>query len=115
MKMTVRPATLADLDEITALGIVAMHDDPVWPYRFPKAGEYRDDHFKYSRLRFWTYLESPENGGYAVMLVEAPSKEHAYMKKIIAMSVWILPGHRLPKADALLQGELFDSLLYYRW
>ncbi|KAK5635989.1 hypothetical protein RRF57_011701 [Xylaria bambusicola] len=103
--MIVRTATLADLDEITALGVVALQDDPVWPYRFPNAAEYRDDHVKYSRIRFLAYLENAENGGYTVMVVEAPSKENACVKKIIAMSVWVSPGYHLPKANALVQGE----------
>ncbi|KAI1131698.1 hypothetical protein F5Y10DRAFT_261859 [Nemania abortiva] len=101
--MTVRAATLADLDEITSLGIASLHDDPIWPYRFPKANEYRDDHIKYSRIRFSEYLENADNGVYAAMVVEALSKENPAVKKIIAMSMWQLPGYHLPKTDAPVQ------------
>ncbi|KAI0411680.1 hypothetical protein F5X98DRAFT_356709 [Xylaria grammica] len=101
--MSIRAATLADTDEITSLCVATLEDDPGWRYRFPKAGEYRDDHFKYSRTRFSAYLENAENGAYAIMVVEAPSKENATVKKIIAVSMWVLPGHHLPKADAPVQ------------
>ncbi|KAJ8121014.1 hypothetical protein O1611_g10213 [Lasiodiplodia mahajangana] len=98
-----RAASLADLDEITSLGIASLHDDPIWPYRFPKAKQYHDDHIKYSRIRFSEYLENAESGVYAAMVVEAPSKEDASKKKIIAMSMWCLPGYHLPKSDASVQ------------
>lgn len=60
--MSLRAATKADLDQITSLGIATLHDDPIWPYRFPRAAEFPEDHRRYSRLRFAEYLENVENG-----------------------------------------------------
>ncbi|KAI1326692.1 hypothetical protein F5Y16DRAFT_400192 [Xylariaceae sp. FL0255] len=95
--MTLREANLNDLDQITSLGLAALHDDPIWPYRFPRAGEYPGDHFKYSRLRFSEYLENAKQGVYAVMVIEALSEKDSIEKEIIAMSFWALPGYHLPK------------------
>ena len=62
--LRLRPATSADLDEITALGLASLHDDPVWPYRFSGATAHPDDHYKYSRIRFSEYLDNVEAGVY---------------------------------------------------
>ncbi|KAI3325230.1 hypothetical protein HD806DRAFT_533821 [Xylariaceae sp. AK1471] len=104
--MSLRAATKADLDQITSLGIAALHDDPIWPYRFPKAAEFPEDHRHYSRLRFSEYLENVENGVYAATVVEVPSEEDASVNKIIAMSMWGLPGSHLPNTDpSAVQGK----------
>ena len=93
--MTLRHATSSDLDAITALGLSALPDDPIWPYRFPRAQQHPDDHYKFSRIRFSEYLDNAEAGTYAAVVVEAPSKEDASVTQIIAMSLWVLPGYHL--------------------
>ena len=98
LTMTLRPATMRDLDEITALALAALPDDPVWPYRFPNATLYPEHYHKYSRLRFWEYLSNAEAGVYEVMLVEVPSKDDPSVPVVIAMSMWQLPGWHLPKS-----------------
>lgn len=98
LAMAVRPATMDDLDEMTALALAALPDDPVWPYRFPNATLYPDHYHKYSRLRLWEYLSNAEAGVYKVMLVEVPSKDDPAVSIVIAMSMWQLPGRHLPKS-----------------
>ena len=98
--MRLRPATSADLDKITALGLASLPDDPVWPYRFPGASAYPDDHYKYSRIRFSEYLDSVDAGVYQSMVVELSARESEGrgVPKIIAFSMWSLPeSWRPPK------------------
>lgn len=90
--ISVRSATLNDLDTMTAIGLAALPDDPVWPYRYPFAAQFPEDHYKYSRIRYSEYLANVEAGAYAVMLAEAPSNENPDVKEIVAMSMWQLPG-----------------------
>lgn len=99
LNLILRPATYSDLDAITDLGLAALPDDPIWPYRFPKAKLHPEDHYKFSRLRFSEYLSNVEIGVYAVMVVEASSDDDPSSPKIIAMSMWALPGSHLPNPD----------------
>jgi hypothetical protein len=105
LAMSVRPATKADLDQITALGLAALPDDPIWPYRFPGAKAHADHHYKYSRIRFSEYLDNVDAGVYSVMVVEAPSIEDPQQLKIISMSMWALPGWHSPEARSKAGGD----------
>ncbi|KAK1832992.1 acyl-CoA N-acyltransferase [Podospora conica] len=89
--MTLRSATLRDLDAITNLGLASLHDDPVWPYRFPWARIYPKVHYKYSRIRFEEYLESVDMGLIQCMVIEIPDEDDPSASKIIAFSMWSLP------------------------
>lgn len=91
LDMRIRPATPADLDAITALGLAALHEDPIWPYRFPQAKAFPDHHYKFSRIRFSEYLDSVKAGVYQSMVVEVPSMEDPAVAKVIAFSMWSLP------------------------
>lgn len=94
-QLILRHATLSDLDAITALGLSALPDDPTWPYRFPKAKQFPEDHYRFSRIRYSEYLENAEAGAYAAVLIEAPSKEDPFVTRLIAMSFWALPNHHV--------------------
>jgi len=91
-KITIRTATTADLDSITDLALDALPHDPAWPYRYAKAAEFPEEHYKYSRLRYSEYLANIEIGAYAIMLAESPSNEDPDVTKVVAMSIWQLPG-----------------------
>ena len=106
--MKLRPATPSDLDAITRLCLAALPDDPIWPYRFPGAKEYPDDHYKYSRLRYAEYLDNVKAGVYQIMLLESPSKEDPSVSVIIAMSIWHLPGFHLPKPTTAANGTSYQ-------
>ncbi|KAH8682703.1 hypothetical protein BX600DRAFT_522179 [Xylariales sp. PMI_506] len=99
--MAMRAATLADLEAITELALAALPDDPFWLYRYPRAKDYPDDHYKYSRIRFEEYLHNVEAGTYAAMVVEAASEEGQHTTKLIAMSMWALPGLLSPGAQQI--------------
>jgi hypothetical protein len=71
LKMKLRHATASDLDVITALGLAALPEDPIWSYRSPLAKQYPDEHYEYSRVRFSEYLDNVEAGVYAAVLIEA--------------------------------------------
>ena len=108
--LRLRPATSADLDEITALGLASLHDDPVWPYRFSGATAHPDDHYKYSRIRFSEYLDNVEAGVYQSMVVEVPATESAAdpaVPTIIAFSMWSLPESWRPPKDSGRGAEAF--------
>jgi GNAT superfamily N-acetyltransferase len=99
LNMKLRHGTASDLDSMTTLGLAALPDDPIWPYRFPLAKQYPDEHYKYSRIRFSEYLDNVEAGIYAAVLIETPSMEDPSVTAMVAMSLWVLPGHHTHDAN----------------
>lgn len=90
--ISIRSATASDLDTVTAIGLAALPEDPVWPYRYPFATQFPEDHHKYSKIRYSEYLANMEVGAYAVVLAETSSIEDPDVKVAVAMSIWQLPG-----------------------
>ena len=102
--ITIRPADADDLDAMTSIGLAAFPMDPQWPYRFPSAQAFPDDHYKYSRIRLSEYLDNTVSGACTVMLAEAPSNEDPAVRKVVAMSMWQMPGTHLKEREGALKG-----------
>jgi hypothetical protein len=81
-RLTVRKATLADLDAITTVAQEGFPDDPEFDYRFPYRHQYPEDNRRWVREEYREYLEQPEK--YAVVVVTAKDNDD----KPVALSVW---------------------------
>ena len=92
MSLTLRHAQLSDVEAMTAIAIAAFPFDPQWPYRYPYREEYPDEHYRYVRLGFQEYLARTAEKANEIMLVEAPDKDNPGLVKVIAFSVWDIPG-----------------------
>ena len=88
----VRPAQRSDLDTITRIALAAFSAGGAWPYRFPYAKQFPEDHWQFSRYRFAQFLEEAETGGFAVNVAELPSHEDPAKKVVVAYSVWKFPA-----------------------
>jgi hypothetical protein len=86
--MHIRPATLADVDQVTDVFIESMPDDPCWNYRFPYRHEYPQDHREFHRDLIRRFI-SPEYADWAVMIVES-SATPGEKSKVASFSVWNL-------------------------
>ena len=87
MPLSLRAATMADLDDITKVAQAGFPDDPEWNYRFPYREEYPKDNWKWTRREYEEYLAQPDK--YAVILVTAlVEKEGQFMQKTAAIAVW---------------------------
>jgi hypothetical protein len=81
-RLTVRKATLADLDDITTVAQQGFPDGPEFDYRFPYRHKYPDDNRRWVREEYREYLEQPEK--HAVVVVTAEDNDD----KPVALSVW---------------------------
>jgi hypothetical protein len=86
---TLRGAIESDLEAISNIALASMPLDPQWPYRFPHASIYPEDHKKYTRIR---YNEHLANQSFYIMVAELPSNEDPFITKPIAFAKWQLPG-----------------------
>src|ERR1700712_5025177 len=84
--ISIRPASLADLDAMLDIGLAAMPLDPQWNWRFPHRFEFPDDHRKFTRNVYRSFLEN-KSGNWAVMLAEV-AEEDSIMPA--AFAVWNL-------------------------
>jgi hypothetical protein len=111
-------ATSSDLDSITDLGLASLPDDPIWPYRFPNAKKYANEHYKYSRMRFAEYLGSEKDSLFAIMLAELHDEKPEWLPKVVAMAIWQLPGTHLTKLhseeNSGCEGHLLWRMIYSR-
>lgn len=90
-RLTVREASLADLDDIATVAQDGFPDDPEFNYRFPYRCQYPDDNRHWIREEYREYLEQPNK--YAVVVVTAADNND----RPVALSVWdlqVLTPHR---------------------
>jgi len=85
-------AQLSDLDDIVTIVIAAFRADPQWCYRFPYAAKYTCDHRRYTRSRYIEYFESVKSGMCTMMVAEMPDKHKPRTRKVVAFSLWQMPG-----------------------
>jgi hypothetical protein len=89
--LTMRIATRSDLDALTWIGTSSFKKGSAWHYRYPYAGEFPEEHQKFSRARYSEWLDLAETPQCTIMVVESPSIEDPCVKKVVSMSIWRLP------------------------
>ncbi len=80
--LTLRAASLDDLEDLTTVAQAAWPDDPQFDYRFPYRDEYPQDNRKWVRQEYREYLEQPDK--YAVLVVTARDNHD----RAVALAVW---------------------------
>ena len=85
--ISIRTATLSDLDNVVDVVRSAMPLDPQWNYRFEHGHQFPEDNVKYTRLLFEHFIR-PDYDDWHVMAAESPGDEHSHPSKIVAFAVW---------------------------
>ncbi|KAK4145294.1 acyl-CoA N-acyltransferase [Dichotomopilus funicola] len=83
-RLTLRKATLADLDDLTTVAQAGFPDDPEFDYRFPFRHEFPEDNRYWVHQEYREYLEQPDK--YAVVVITAEDNDN----RPVALSVWDL-------------------------
>lgn len=81
-RLTLRRATMEDLDAVLEVVHGALSEDPKFDYRMPYRDRYPEDHHKWLRLEYQEYLAQPEK--YALMMMTASD----YDDKPISICIW---------------------------
>ena len=81
-RLTLRRATMEDLDDVLEVVHGALSLDPKFNYRMPYRDQYPEDNHKWLRLEYTEYLAQPEK--YALMMMTASD----YNDKPIAICIW---------------------------
>jgi len=90
-RISIRKATDSDLEALTWIGISAFPHEPQWPYRYPNATEYPEEHIRYTRMRYSEWLLSSAAGHCVIMVAEVPSRDDETQPMVISMSIWRIP------------------------
>ncbi|RYP73977.1 hypothetical protein DL771_003288 [Monosporascus sp. 5C6A] len=81
-RLTLRRATLGDLDDVLTVALEGLSGDPKFDYRFPYREEYPEDHRKWLRQEYKEFLEQPEK--YALMIMTASDNDD----KPVSFAIW---------------------------
>lgn len=88
--LTLRTATIDDLDDLADIACAAFPMDPQWVYRFPHRKEYPEDHWICTRLRYKNMIGRDDT---AINVITIPTKkDEETIHRPIALAVWELPG-----------------------
>lgn len=88
-RLSMRPATKADLDSITWIVEGGFPDDPGCSYKFPYRAEHLGDFRKWTRVQYEEYLNQPEK--YATLVTTAPVSVDGgkrVIHKPVSLAVW---------------------------
>ncbi len=102
MEISMRSATLSDLDAMLEIVFAAFPMDPQWDYRFPYRLEYPEDYRHYTKLTYKEILENAE-GRYCTFVAESVSLKDATVVKPIALAIW--ESSDLTRNSNLLKNE----------
>lgn len=90
--LSLRTATIDDLDDVIDLACATFPMDPQWDYRFPHRKEFPEDHWKCTRLAYQNLMETPGN---VMNIITIPTKKDGkIVDRPIAVAVWELPGDK---------------------
>ena len=85
--LTLRRATIDDLDDITWIVTNSLPDDPGTDYRFPYRDKYPEDFQKWTKEEYAEYFERPDK--FYVMIVTAPVEDKGELfQQPVAVGVW---------------------------
>jgi hypothetical protein len=91
-ELSLRSAKVTDLDALTLIGLAAFPLEPQWPYRYPYATEFPEDHTKFTRLRYREWLQEASTPDCTIVVVGRPSLKDANTMKVVDFSIWRMPG-----------------------
>ncbi|KAK6212665.1 hypothetical protein LQW54_005087 [Pestalotiopsis sp. IQ-011] len=93
--ITVKLATIDDLDDLTRIAQAGFPDDPEFDYRFPYRKQFPDDNWDWTKQEYKEYLKQPNK--YSVLLATLPpiEEEDKREQKLersrpisVALAVW---------------------------
>jgi hypothetical protein len=84
--LTVRRASIADLEVMLNIGLAAMPMDPQWDWRFPYRLQFPEDTCHFTRQKYREFLED-KTGRWQVIVAEIAS-ENDVSPVTIAMAIW---------------------------
>jgi hypothetical protein len=90
-ELSIRTATLADLDSMLEIGLEAMPLDPQWSWRFPGRLKFPEDTRKFTQMKYREFLEN-KSGNWLVLLAERISENISKKPRAIAFAVWDIPN-----------------------
>ncbi|MCJ1246219.1 hypothetical protein MMC30_003425 [Trapelia coarctata] len=85
--ISIREATMADLDTIIDVYLAAFPMDPVWNYVFSNHHQYPEETQRLTRLEYTHYLRKKDKK-WRFMVAEMPKKDNKSVKVIAAISLW---------------------------
>jgi len=112
MGLKIRPALASDLDALTWIGLAAFPFEPQWPYRYPFAAEFPEDHKKFTWIRYSEWLDAASTPECIIMVAESPSLEDQNITKVVGLSIWRIPrrGHKGGSNDKCLNPYLYHLI-----
>lgn len=90
-KLFIRRYQRSDLDDITNIYLAAFKNDPEQSYRFPYAAQYPEERLKFSRQRYFEYINYADKEIFEIMVVEIAPRTNPESRIVIAFSIWELP------------------------
>ncbi|KAF2803349.1 uncharacterized protein BDZ99DRAFT_482196 [Mytilinidion resinicola] len=93
-RLSLRRASVADLEAMLEIALAALPMDPQWDYRFPHRRAYPSDTRKYTRMRYREFLED-QNERWVVMLAEHRPAQDS--REPVAFAVWEIKNIRKQK------------------
>lgn len=83
-----RPATEADLNDITRIHIEGFTEEPQVHYCYPLRKEYPEDHWKWTRHEYENYLKQPSKYVVHVLVSTTTETDEGTVMEIAGVSVW---------------------------
>jgi hypothetical protein len=110
--VSLRHAVASDLDALAWIGVAAFPYEPQWPYRYPFAVDFPEEHWTFTRNRYAEWLEAAKTGDCVIIVAESLSLEDPGTRKVIGLSIWRLPQLDDTKSnDKSLKPDLICSRL----
>jgi ribosomal protein S18 acetylase RimI-like enzyme len=94
--ISIRRATIEDLDAMVEIALAAMPQDPQWNWRFPYRLQFPDDTRGFTRVKYKEFLQDSD-GQWRVMLAEGRELDGQARPKAIAMAIWNVKNLTAPK------------------
>jgi ribosomal protein S18 acetylase RimI-like enzyme len=98
--ISIRHAEASDLDALTRIGIAAFPYEPQWPYRYPFAADFPEDHWTFTRNRYSEWLDAAKMGDCAIIVAEISSLDDPSARKVVSLSIW-----RIPRFDGIRSND----------
>jgi hypothetical protein len=85
--ISIRRATIDDLDAMVDIALVAMPQDPQWNWRFPYRLQFPEDTRDFTRVKYEEFLRNAD-GQWLVMLAEREELNGKAAPEAVAMAIW---------------------------